>query len=233
MAELNGQVALVTGASRGIGKAIALKLAASGAKVYVNYSSGKDAADQVVSLCKELDGDAVSLGFNVANSSEVNNAIKQIKSESGRLDILVNNAGITILDVNLKGSFYCARAAAKIMMKQKYGRIINISSVVGEMGNSGQAGYVSSKAGVIGLTKTLARELASRNITSNAITPGFIETDMTEALDEKVKAEHFKAIPLGKYGSADDIASLVNFISSAESSYITGQVIGVNGGMYM
>lgn len=245
---LNGQVALVTGGSRGIGRAICEQLAAQGAFVYVNYSSGSAAADETVRLCQSVGGQAESLGFDVANPESVEQAFDKIKAKSGRLDILVNNAGISIdgifirfknedwdkvLKINLYGAFHCSQSAAKMMMKQRYGRIVNISSVVGEMGNAGQAAYVSSKAGLIGFTKSLAKELASRNITINAVTPGFIETDMTGGLDEKLKEEHLKHIPLGKYGQASDVANLVNFLAGPNSAYITGQVIGVNGGMYM
>lgn len=245
---LSGKIALVTGGSRGIGRAICKSLASCGASVYVNYSSGKDAAEETVVSCKEFGIDAFSIGFNVAEQESVSTAFSQIKEQSGKLDILVNNAGIVIdgvfirykaedwdkvLKVNLYGAFNCSQEAAKLMMKQRSGSIINISSVVGEMGNAGQAAYVSSKAGLIGLTKSLARELASRSVTVNAITPGFIETEMTEKLDERVKTEHFKAIPLGKYGKVEDVASCVAFLASPGAAYITGQVIGVNGGMYM
>ncbi len=245
---LSGQIALVTGASRGIGRAIAVSLASEGAFVFVNFSASPDAANETVRLCKEAGGDAELLAFDVASSDSVDAAFEKIKSAKGKLDILVNNAGISkdglllrfknddwerTLSVNLDGSFYCARAASKLMVKGRYGRIINISSVVGEMGNAGQTAYVSSKAGLIGLTKALARELASRNITVNAVTPGFIETDMTAALDPKLKEEHFKAIPLARYGQAAEVASLTGFLASPAAGYITGQVIGINGGMYM
>ena len=246
--DLTGKVALVTGGSRGIGRSICLGLASLGATVYVNYSSRSDAADETVGMCEDLKGNAITLGFDVSSSEAVDAAIKKIKEDSERLDILVNNAGITsdglfvrtkdedwkrVISINLDGAFHCSRAAAKIMMKQRVGRIVNISSVVGEMGNPGQAAYVASKAALIGLTKSNAKELASRNITVNAITPGFIETDMTSKLDEKLKAEHFKAIPLGSYGKPEDIASCVSFLASESARYITGQVLGVNGGMYM
>ncbi len=245
---LEGQVALVTGGSRGIGRAISVRLAEQGAFVYVNYRSGEEAAKETVAACQAAGGDGQALGFDVGSSESVDEAVAQIKSEKGKIDILVNNAGIskdglfirmkdedwhTTLNINLNGSFYVARAAAKLMMKARTGTIINISSVVGEMGNAGQAPYVSSKAGLIGLTKSLARELASRGITVNAITPGFIETDMTAALDEKLQEEHLKAIPLSRYGKPEEIAGAVSFLASPDAKYITGQVLGVNGGMYM
>ena len=248
MKDLEGKVALVTGGSRGIGRAISIELASRGAKVYVNYSSSSGAADETVKLCEEAGGSGEAIGFNVAESDAVDQALAKIKEQDEKIDILVNNAGIAsdgvfirmknedwdrVMAVNLSGVFYCARAAAKLMMKARSGTIINISSVVGEMGNAGQAAYVSSKSGVIGLTKSLARELALRNITVNAVTPGFIETDMTADLNEKLKEEHFKAIPLSRYGQPEDIASLVGFLSGSSAKYITGQVIGVNGGMYM
>lgn len=245
---LQGQVALVTGGSRGIGKAIAINLAKQGAHVVINFSSNEKAAQEVLEHCLNNGGSASISGFNVADSAQVDNAFDSIKEKHGRLDILVNNAGISrdglfmrmknedwdaTLSTNLNGAFYCARAAVKLMIKARYGRIVNISSVVAEMGNAGQVPYCSSKAGLIGLTKAMAKEVASRNITVNAITPGFIETDMTNALDEKLKEEHMKAIPLARYGTAEEVANLVEFLSGANSAYITGQIIGINGGMYM
>lgn len=246
--KFEGQIAVVTGASRGIGRAIALDLAKNGAHVVINYSSNAGAAEEVATLCVKEGGSATVMGFNVGESKAVDAAFDAIKEKHGKLDILVNNAGISrdglfirmkdedwdkTLETNLNGAFYCARAATKIMMKARYGRIINISSVVAEMGNAGQVPYVSSKAGLIGLTKAMAREVASRNITVNAITPGFIETDMTSALDEKTKEEHMKAIPLGRHGKAEEVAALVSFLAGANAGYITGQIIGINGGMYM
>ncbi len=248
MKRLAGRVALVTGASRGIGRAVAVRLASEGAKVFVNYARGVDAAQETVRLCQAAGGEAELLGFDVADSAAVDAGMDQIKAKAGKLDILVNNAGIAhdglllrmkdeewqqVISTNLSGAFYCARAASKLMIKGRYGRIVNISSVVGEMGNAGQVPYVSSKSGLIGMTKAIARELASRGITSNAVAPGFIETDMTNNLDEALKAEHFKTIPLARYGQAEDIAAAVAFLSSEESGYITGHTLSVNGGMYM
>lgn len=248
MSQLKGRVALVTGGSRGIGRAISVRLAEQGAHVYVNYSSGKEAAEETVRMCEAAGGTAEIIGFTVADSAGVDQAFDAIRAKSQKLDILVNNAGIAhdglfmrmkdeewhkVIDVNLTGCFYCARAATKMMMKARYGRIINISSIVGEMGNAGQVPYVSSKAGLIGMTKAIAREMASRNITVNAITPGFIETEMTEQLDEKVRTHHMSGIPLARFGSADDVAAAVAFLAGDGASYITGQVLGVNGGMYM
>ncbi|MEY4700315.1 MAG: 3-oxoacyl-[acyl-carrier-protein] reductase [Pseudomonadota bacterium] len=248
MMENNRKIALVTGASRGIGRSIAIDLAKQGAFVIVNYSSSPEAAQETLNAIREVGGDGEILKFSVQDSQAVENAFDGIKSRHGKLDILVNNAGISrdglvlrmkdeewlqTLAVNLNGAFFCSRAAARLMLKAKWGRVVNISSVVGEMGNAGQVPYVSSKAGLIGMTKSLAKELASRNVTVNAITPGFIETDMTAALDEKLREEHMKAIPLGRYGQAEEVAHLVTFLTSDASAYITGQVIGINGGMYM
>lgn len=248
MTEIKRKVALVTGASRGIGRAIAIELARQGCYIIVNYASSPEAAQETLNAIREAGSDGEVLKFAVQDSQQVENAFDGIKARHGQLDILVNNAGISrdglvlrmkdeewlaTLAVNLNGSFFCARAAARLMLKAKKGRIINISSVVGEMGNAGQVPYVSSKSGVIGMTKALARELASRNVTVNAVTPGFIETDMTSALDDKLKEEHLKTIPLSRYGQAEEVAQLVAFLASDNAAYITGQVIGINGGMYM
>ena len=248
MSSLNGQVAVVTGGSRGIGSAISIALAAKGAKVYVNYTSRPDSAEATAKLCNEAGGEGVPIQFNVSDSDSVDAAFAKVKEESGKVDILVNNAGITndgifirtknedwnrVLDVNLNGAFYCSRAAAKLMMKARTGRIVNISSVVGEMGNPGQASYVASKAGLIGLTKSLAKELAVRNITVNAITPGFIATEMTDELDEKVKAQYEAGIALGRFGAPEEVAAAAVFLCSEGAGYISGQVLGVNGGLYM
>lgn len=246
---LNGKVALVTGASRGIGRAICAELAALEAKVLVNYVDfGKNSqeAKETVSLCGEEKAEAIC--FDVSKRQQVEEAFEIIKSKYGRLDILVNNAGISrdnliirfseedwrqTLSVNLDGAFFTAQAAAKLMVKTRSGRIINISSVVGQMGNAGQVAYVSSKAALIGMTKSLARELASRSITVNAVAPGFIDTDMTRALDENVRKGHLAGIPLGRMGEPEEIAQVVAFLASDMAGYITGQVVGVNGGLYM
>ncbi|MDM5198837.1 3-oxoacyl-[acyl-carrier-protein] reductase [Fictibacillus enclensis] len=245
---LNGKTALVTGASRGIGRAIALELAKNGAKVAVNYAGSEAKAKEVVEEIIAMGQEAIAVQANVADSESVTGMVKRVIEEFGSLDILVNNAGITkdnllmrmkeeewdsVLNTNLKGVFLCTKAVTRQMMKQRKGRIINISSIVGVSGNPGQANYVAAKAGVIGLTKTTAKELASRNITVNAIAPGFIDTEMTEVLEENVKGEMLKAIPLARFGSTDDIASLVTFLAGDSSSYITGQTINVDGGMVM
>jgi 3-oxoacyl-[acyl-carrier protein] reductase len=248
MTETKRKIALVTGASRGIGRSIAVNLAKHGAHVIVNFSSSPDAAKETLAAIREVGGDGELMQFPVQDSAAVDKAFEEIKAKHGQLDILVNNAGISrdglllrmkdedwnqTLSVTLQGAFFCGRAAAKLMLKSKWGRIINISSVVGEMGNAGQVPYVSSKAGLIGMTKAMAKELASRNVTVNAVAPGFIETDMTAALDEKLRLEHMKAIPLGRYGQADEVAELVSFLASDAAAYITGQTVGINGGMYM
>ena len=244
---LNGQVAVITGASRGIGRAIALKLSAAGAAVVVTATTvegAKRTADEIVAS----GGRALALKVDVSVASEVEALFKEAVSAFGRLDILVNNAGITkdglllrmkeadwdaVMDVNLKGAFNCTREAAKLMSKARYGRIVNVSSVVGEMGNPGQANYCASKAGMIGLTKSVSKELARRNVTVNAVAPGFIETDMTQELSEKTREALQEQIPMGRLGSGDDIASAVLFLVSDGAAYITGHVLSVNGGMYM
>ena len=244
---LKDQVAIVTGASRGIGRCIALALAAQGARLVVS-ARNEEALARLADEIKAGGGEAVAVAADVANSDDADRLVATASEKFGRLDILVNNAGITrdglllrmkdedwdaVLDTNLKGAFACTRAAAKVMSKQRFGRIINISSVVGEMGNPGQANYCASKAGLIGLTKSNALELARRNVTVNAITPGFIVTDMTDELSDKQKEELNSQIPLGRLGEADDVAQAVLFLASGQAGYITGQVLGVNGGMYM
>lgn len=244
---LTDKVAIVTGASRGIGRVIALALAAQGAKV-VASARNAEALEKLIAEIKAQGGDAVAVVGDVALETDANNLIGQAVASYGTVNILVNNAGITrdglllrmknddwdtVLDTNLKGAFLCTRAAAKIMSKQRSGRIINMSSVVGEMGNAGQANYCASKAGLIGLTKSVARELARRNVTVNAITPGFIVTDMTENMTDKAREAMTEQIPLGRLGESEDVANAVLFLASDQSSYITGQVLGVNGGMYM
>lgn len=238
----------MTGAARGIGRAIALALAQPGLMIYINDVANLDEAAQTQKEVAAKGAQARVAAFDVADTSQVEQGLDNILKESGRLDILVNNAGITrdnlimrmkeaewdqVLNVNLKGAYNCIRAATKPMLKQRYGRIINIASVVGVMGNAGQANYVASKAGLIGLTKTVARELASRNITVNAVAPGFIQTEMTEALPEKVRAEMLSQIPLGRFGTPAEVAQAVVFLVSDAATYITGQVIHVNGGMLM
>ena len=247
---LEGKVALVTGGSRGIGRAICVALGRRGAKVIVNYAGREDAARETVELVAAAGGQAVVSQFDVAASGAVNEAIKAIGKDHGGLDILVNNAGVAInglvmrfkdeqwertLAVNLAGAFHCARAASTLLLRAKSaGRVVNITSVVGEMGNAGQVAYAASKAGMIGLTRSLARELASRGITVNAVAPGFIETDMTaEHLPEAQRAKLVEDIPLGRIGTAADVADSVAFLCGPEAAYITGQVIRVNGGMLM
>jgi len=244
---LTEKVAIVTGASRGIGRGIALALAAQGAKVIAS-ARNSEALDNLVAEIKGLGGEATAVVGDVAIATDAASLVEQAVGAYGQVDILVNNAGITrdglllrmkdedwdaVLDTNLKGAFLCTRAAAKVMSKQRSGRIINISSVVGEMGNAGQANYCASKAGLLGLTKSVARELARRNVTVNAITPGFIVTDMTDGMTDKAREAMTEQIPLGRLGEVDDIANAVIFLSSDQSSYVTGQVLGINGGMYM
>ena len=246
--KLIGKTALVTGASRGIGREIALELARQGANVVVNYAGSEAKAYEVVEEIKGLGQEAIAIQCDVSNSESVTDMVKETVDHFGKIDILVNNAGITrdnllmrmkenewddVININLKGVFLCTKAVTRQMMKQRYGRIINISSVVGVSGNPGQANYVAAKAGVIGLTKTSAKELASRGITVNAIAPGFITTEMTDQLTEDIKNEMLKMIPLAQFGEPKDIANTVVFLASDDSRYITGQTIHVNGGMVM
>lgn len=245
---LNNKVALITGGSRGIGKAIALELAKNGVNIAINYNSNEARAKEVIEEAKSYGVKAIAIKANVAIGEDVEQMIKQVEEELETIDILVNNAGVTrdnllirmkeedwdeVMDTNLKGTFLCTKAIARSMMKKRYGKIINIASVVGVMGNAGQGNYSASKAGVIGFTKSMAKELASRGIRVNAIAPGFIQTDMTDVLSEDVKEAMLKAIPLNSLGDPKDIANLVVFLSSESSDYITGQVINVDGGMVM
>ncbi|MGB3308968.1 MAG: 3-oxoacyl-[acyl-carrier-protein] reductase [Nodosilinea sp.] len=244
---LEGQVAVVTGASRGIGRAVAIALAAAGAKVVVNYARSSTAAEEVVAAIVEGGGSAIAIQADVSKVDQVDSLISGTLEKFGRVDILVNNAGITrdtlllrmkpedwqaVIDLNLTGVFLCTRAVAKLMLKQRSGRIINIASVAGQMGNPGQANYSAAKAGVIGFTKTVAKELASRGVTANAVAPGFIETDMTGDLSNT--EEILKFIPLGRFGQPEDIAGMVKFlVADPAAAYITGQVFNVDGGMVM
>jgi len=244
---LSGKIALITGAAQGIGRDIALGLAKDGADVTicdVNLEAAQTTAADIEAMGRK----SLALKANVAASADVSAMIDQVVEKFSRIDILVNNAGITrdglilrmkdedwdlVLSINLKGAFLCTKAALKHMTKQRAGTIINIASIVGAMGNAGQANYVASKAGLIGLTKTIAREYSNRNVTANAVAPGFIDTAMTQALTDQVRADLAKQIPLGRLGSSEDVANAVRFLASPAAAYITGQVIHVNGGMYM
>ncbi|MFM7219123.1 MAG: 3-oxoacyl-[acyl-carrier-protein] reductase [Nodosilinea sp.] len=244
---LGGQVAIVTGASRGIGRAIALALAAEGARVVINYAQSATAAQALTAEISANGGEAIALQADVAQADQVEDLVKQTLDRFGRIDILVNNAGITrdtlllrmkledwqaVIDLNLTGVFLCTRAVSKVMLKQRSGRVINIASVAGQMGNPGQANYSAAKAGVIGFTKTVAKELASRGVTVNAVAPGFIATDMTDQLPNS--EEILKFIPLGRFGQAQEVAGMVRFLAAdPAAAYITGQVFNVDGGMVM
>ena len=245
---LDGKTALVTGASRGIGRAIALRLAAEGARVAINYAGNVKAAEEVKAAVEAAGGATILCQADISDSAAVEAMVADVVKEFGTIDILVNNAGITrdtllmrmkdedfakVLDTNLKGVFYCTKAVAKLMMKKRSGRIVNMASVVGLVGNAGQTNYAAAKAGVIGFSKSAARELASRGITVNVVAPGFIGTDMTAVLPEAVKEKTLAGIPLGKMGEPEDVANAVLFLASDQASYITGQVVNVDGGMVM
>ena len=248
MFDLTGKVALVTGGSRGIGRSAAIALAKRGAHVVINYVSNEAAAREVADLIQAGGGKAELVQFDVGNSESAEKSIAEVAKRLGRLDVLVCSAGISIdglllrlkdddfdriLSINVKGAVACARAATKVMMRARTGRVIFLSSVVGEMGNAGQTAYSASKAALLGVTKSMARELASRSITVNAITPGFIDTDMTGALTDEQRASINSSIPLGRTGKPEEIAAAVVYLASDEAAYITGQALRVNGGMYM
>jgi 3-oxoacyl-[acyl-carrier protein] reductase len=245
---LAGQVALVTGASRGIGRAIAERLARDGAQILVNYVQQQAAAEETCAAIVAHGGKAEPCRFDIANGAAVTKAVQEAVERHGKIDILVNNAGLAIdnlllrlkedewdrvIDVNLKGVFLCTKAVSRSMLRQRSGRIINLTSVVAQTGNAGQSAYTAAKAGIMGFTKTMAKELASRSITVNAVAPGFIETDMTGSLPEQVKSGYLSLIPAGRWGTAAEVAEVVAFLASPLAGYITGQVININGGMYM
>ncbi|MDH3346817.1 MAG: 3-oxoacyl-[acyl-carrier-protein] reductase [Desulfobulbaceae bacterium] len=245
---LNDKIALVTGGSRGIGRAICIKLASLGAMVGINYVSNPDAAQETLNTIQSAGGKGFISKFDVSSADAVQAAIKDINEQHGSIDILVNNAGVTrdglmarmketdwdtVLDTNLKGAFTCTKAATRAMMKKRWGRVVNITSVIGFLGNGGQVNYGAAKAGMVGMSKSMARELAARNITVNCVAPGYILTDMTDGLPEDIQDAIKKQIPLGSFGTPEDVAGAVAFLVSPESNYVTGQAIHVNGGMYM
>lgn len=243
-----GKTAVVTGGSRGIGRAICLELAGQGANIVLCYAGNESSAAETTAACEQLGVKALALRCNVADAGEMKAMMDTALAEFGRIDILVNNAGITrdgllmmmkeedfdaVLDTNLKGAFLCMKAATRTMMKQRYGRIVNLSSVVGLRGNAGQVNYAASKAGVIGMTKSAAKELASRGITVNAVAPGFIDTDMTASLPENARTALLSSIPVGRLGAAEEVAKAVAFLASDDAAYVTGQVLAIDGGMSM
>lgn len=244
--ELTGRNALVTGGSRGIGRAVCLELARQGANVAINYAGSAQAAEEVAQACRELGVEAFAIQANVADAAAVDTMVKEVIARFGRIDILVNNAGITkdklalqmkeeefdaVLDTNLKGAFLCMKAVYRPMMKQRYGRVVNLTSVVGLRGNPGQANYAASKAGLIGMSKSIAKELASRGVTVNLVAPGFIDTDMTAALPEAARTALLSTIPMARLGQPEDVAKAVAFFASESAGYVTGQVLCVDGGM--
>lgn len=248
MFDFSGKVAFITGGSRGIGRAIATTLGAGGATVVISYAGNDEAAQETCRLVESAGGRAEARRFDVADAAACQSAIDETVKAHGGLDILVHNAGVAIdqlllrlkdedlerqLAINLKAAFYLCRAAARPMMKKRGGSIVNLTSVVGEMGNVGQTAYAATKAGLIGFTKSLARELASRNIRANLVSPGFIDTDMTRALPEEVRTQLLGSIPLGRLGSAEEVANVVAFLASDASSYVTGELVRANGGMLM
>ncbi|HLS35103.1 MAG TPA: 3-oxoacyl-[acyl-carrier-protein] reductase [Bacillota bacterium] len=245
---LSEQVALVTGASRGLGRSIALELAKNGANVVINYAGNEAKAKEVVEEIKQLGQESFDVQADVSSEEDVKRMVKQVTDEFGRLDILVNNAGITkdnlimrmkeeefdqVVNTNLKGAFLCTKAVTRQMMRQRRGKIVNVASIVGVRGNPGQANYVAAKAGVIGLTKTTAQELASRNILVNAVAPGFIATDMTDVLTDEQRETILSMVPLARLGNPEDVAKVVRFLASSDSDYMTGQTLHIDGGMVM
>ena len=245
---LAGQIALVTGASRGIGRAIVLALGEAGAYVIINYRGNQEQAELTLDLLAKGGGRGEILRFDVSSEHEISSAVENIVDRHRKIDILVNNAGVTsdnllirmkaeewdqVIGTNLKGTVLCTKAVCRVMIRERYGRIICLSSVVGQMGNVGQSLYAASKAGIVGFAKSMARELASRGITVNAVAPGFVETDMTARLSPKLQEEFLRSIPLGRFGSCEEVAELVVFLAGSGAGYITGQVVSVNGGLYM
>ncbi len=245
---LEGQIGLVTGGSRGIGRAIVLALGRLGAHMIINYRGNHGAATETLQELVKRGGRGELGQFDISNEGQIEEAVKKIVDQHKKIDILVNNAGVTsdsllirmksedwdqVVGTNLKGTIFCTKAVSRVMIRQRYGRIINLSSVVGQMGNAGQSLYASTKSGIIGFTKAIARELASRDITVNAVAPGFIETEMTGQLSAELQEECLRSIPLGRFGNCEEVAELVAFLAGAGAGYITGQVLNVNGGLYM